>query len=275
MKDLVTCFRSVKDVTPKAYATSKAILDYIRSDENNKKQVELIRGLDGNEYTEKKLARPCVSWAGTFSRRSNNDIIDLSGLMYFDIDESVKKEDVIAIPEVIAVWESLSGKGLGFIIGTVGVTRDNFISTYNHFTSQYDLPIDRLHDISRLNILSYDNNMLMKDGVLFKAIDPVIETRQPKIISYKNLLGDEYQWESFCDRALSLTLNKGLDYMTGMRHNFVVSFFTKTNFYGVPYDYALYWINRLYYLDDERIKTSLDIYERYRNNFNTISRSTN
>ena len=117
--------------------------------------------------------------------------------------------------------------------------------------------------------------MLKKEGVLFKAIDPVIETPQPKIISYRDIVGEDYQWESFCNRALELTLNKGLDYMVGMRHNFVVSFFTKTNFYGVPYDYALYWINRLYYLDDERIKTSLDIYERYRNNFNTISRSTN
>jgi hypothetical protein len=272
----VTCFRSVKDITPKAYATSSAILDYIKTDENNKKQVESIRGLDGNEYIEKKLTRPCVSWTGTFSHRSNNGIIGLSDLMYFDIDDpSVSKKDVIAIPEVIAVWNSLSGKGLGFIIGTVGVNKNNFVSTYDSFSKRYDLPIDRLHDIARLNILSYDSEMLVKDGVLYRAIDPVAETENRKmIISYQDILGDEYRWENLCNRALELTYKKGLDYSVGMRHNFTVSFFTKTNFYGIPHDFALYWISKLYYLDQERIQTSIDIYERYRKDFNSLLRSS-
>lgn len=276
MKNLVTCFKSVRDVIPIAYATPKAILDYIKSDEKNKKQVEIIRNLSEEEYAKKKLTRPCVSWSGTFSRRSNRDIIELSGLMYFDIDESVKKKEIIAIPEVIAVWESLSGKGLGFIIGTVGITKENFISTYNEFVKKYDLPVDKLHDISRLNILSHDEDLLQKDGVLFKAVDPMETEPVPsqKIISYKDFVGTEYKWYDLCNRALELTLNKGLDYIVGMRTNFAVSYFTKTNFYGIPHEYALYWISQLYYLDEERIKTSIYIYERYRKDFNQISKFT-
>ncbi|MCS7317200.1 MAG: hypothetical protein NZZ41_02605 [Candidatus Dojkabacteria bacterium] len=272
---VVTCFETVKDKKPTVYAKYIAVLDFIKNNEKNRKKVLALR--ESQNYKEEKLTRPCVAWAGKFSHRGNDGIQEFSQLMYFDIDEKIPRKEIEAIPEVIAIWESLSGRGWGFIIGTVDVNKSNFVSTYNGFIDQYQLPIDKLKDISRLNFLSSDPELYYnKNHKLFKALEPI--TEKPvvynKSITFLDLINKEQLWLYLCNRALDKTLEQGLDYFPGSRHNFVVKFFSKTNFYGVPYEYAWNWLSQLYCLSEHARKTSEDIYRRYYDSFGGMQRIT-
>lgn len=271
---LTTCFKSVKETKPTVYAEHLAVLDFIKNDEENRKKVLAVR--ESENYKTEKLMRPCVAWTGKFSHRGNEGIQEFSQLMYFDIDEDVSKKEIEAIPEVIAAWESLSGRGWGFIIGTSQVDKSNFISTYNGFIDQYELPIDKLKDVARLNILSADPNLYYNETAKrFEAIAPSDKPSfsYKKSVGFLDLIDKENLWLYQCNKALDKTLEQGLDYHPGRRHNFTVKFFSKTNFFGVPYDYAWNWLNQQYVLSEHSRKISEDIYQRYYDSFGRVQRA--
>lgn len=261
---MVTCYKNVKSVIPLAYTSPFKIIDYIKNNEENHKIVNEIR--DSDNYKQLKLTRPCVSWAGKFIKRANAGLSEFSGLMYFDIDENIKKSEVSKIPEVVATWSSLSGKGVGFVISTNVTNESDFTDTYNKFIDDYDLPIDKLKDIARLNIISSDKDLYYNEN----AVVYPSYSKPKEIITKKTF---EYRQDYYCNAALNKTLSRGLDYYPGKRHNFVVSYFTLTNLFGVDYQTAFDYVNNLYYLSDYSIKNSLDIYERYSNDFGKLRKS--
>lgn len=269
-----TCFASVRDTKPAVYAKPLAVLNFIKNDEKNRKKVLALR--ESENYKEEKLNRPCVAWAGKFYYRGNEGIEELSQLMYFDIDEKIPRKEIEKIPEVLALWESLSGRGWGFIVGTVGVDKSNFASTYNHFIDKYQLPIDKLKDISRVNFISSDPDLYYNEHAKkFPVFEEIKEEREfKKQITFLDLLDNDFLWSYYCNKALDKTISEGLEYTPGSRHNFTVKFFSKTNFYGVPYDYAWNWLNSIYVLSEHSRKVSEDIYRRYNDSFGGIRRFT-
>jgi len=104
-----------------------------------------------------------ITWTpnGTFSeqRRSDN-LIELSGYIYVDIDINIDKESLTEIPFVYSVWESFSGEGYGLLVKVDGLNQYNYPSVWKYIDDYFkgkNIPIDQqTKDISRQNVMSYD-----------------------------------------------------------------------------------------------------------------------
>lgn len=112
-----------------------------------------------------KSSLPCITVAGTFSKRDSKSLLKSSGLMSIDIDYKDNMEIMDGIPEIL--------KGLPYIIffsrsisgdGYFAITRlndpDNFMG---HFLAlqdelkEYGITVDKsCKDVSRLRFASYD-----------------------------------------------------------------------------------------------------------------------
>jgi hypothetical protein len=275
----VTCYKDVKSVKPIAYTHYKIILDKIKSNQDSR--IDKLRQLDkySSEGTSLKVSLPCVTWAGKLTFRTNSFIKDLSGLLYFDIDDdSVKNTDLKAIPEVISYWRSVSGEGWGMIVGTRGLTMDNFRSTYKSFLSRYQLPIDDLSDPARLNIISKDRELYINnDYKEFLAVEPIPISndtsivKQTKNIVISNLDLQNYfmyqDWGKICNNAIRHCYKKGYHYINGYRHHFTINYFAYTNLYGVGYEFACNYATSKIVVSEFFAKKGRKVYESYADQF--------
>lgn len=112
-----------------------------------------------------KPSLPCITVAGTFSKRDSKSLLKSSGLMSIDIDYKDNMEIIDKVPEIL--------KGLPYITffsrsitgdGYFAITRLNNPNNYiEHFLAlqnelnEYGIAVDKsCKDISRLRFVSYD-----------------------------------------------------------------------------------------------------------------------
>src|SRR5690606_4496320 len=116
MKNIVTIFKTLKDVSAGFNRDVFSVLDRIKNG-NSRELVEQIRLLPEEKANELKLALPGVCFNGSFRYRSKLGIIKHSGLMIIDIDKLLSMEEAIEErniasqdPYTFACWISPSGK---------------------------------------------------------------------------------------------------------------------------------------------------------------------
>lgn len=258
---MISIFKNVTSSTPFFNTTPKIMMDYIKYNKENLLKIEAIRSLSIDEYKIVKKTRPAITWAGTFSKRNNHSLKECSSLMYFDIDNFDDVNSILEIPEVYSLWKSLSGKGIGFLIKVKNLNSYNFISTFNSFINNYELPVDKLRDISRLNIVSGDSDLYINNNCLsYNSVDPVIEIKKSISPIFKSK-----------DNVLETTLKYGYNYIDGQRHAFAVYYFSYANMKGIPLDTSLSNLSQVYQLSHDTIKTATDIYSRYAFQFNQFN----
>jgi hypothetical protein len=271
---IVTCYKNVSSIKPIAYTKYNVILDKIKSNQDDR--IDKLRELEetSQEFKHIKESLPCVTWAGKLTFRRNTFVKDLSGLLYFDIDDnSIQRSDIKSIPEVIAFWKSVSGKGWGLIVGTRGLSIDNFRSTYESFLTEYDLPIDKLPDPARLNIISKDRDLYINDDYReYLAVEPepvVVNPVQKLVVQSAQL--QEYllyqDWNRICGNAMRHCEKRGLYYVPGMRHNFTIAYFGYTNLYGVGYQFACQYVESRIVVSSLFASKGYRVYESYSDQF--------
>ena len=247
-------------LNPKVYANVEVddIIDYIKTN----KQAKSVRGYKNlSFYDKEKLKLPSVTWGATFNPiRHQNNILQESGFIYFDIDNYSDKKYVSEIPETYAVWYSLSGNGLGGIIKS-NCDRSNYSSTYKEFGKKYNLPLDKTSDVTRLNIISYDTDIFVnKNSKVFEKVES--ESIVYEVTPYDNLhsLG--------CDIAFNSTLKKNIKYEKGSRHFFVLHYGFLTNVFGIPLEVSLNYLysKGIFTQDDFDLET--DLFNVYKSNVN-------
>jgi len=124
---------------------------------------------------------------GLFGNKRADSLIELNGLMYFDIDDLENPEEVKnklkTLKYVYAAWLSASGKGIGFLCYTAGLTADNFKSTWKtieneiNATTLHDIEFDTsVSSISKPNYISYDPDIYVSEDV--KAYEAVNEFKK-------------------------------------------------------------------------------------------------
>ena len=138
----------------------------------SKKIIDSVR--DGNK--DDKLNLPIVCWSGEFSKRSDEDLFEHSGLIVLDFDhidvESSKK--VLATDQyVYACWVSPSGDGMKVLVKITNPERhrDHFRALVSYFKKQYALEVDESGvNESRACFESYDPNIIINiESVKFGA----------------------------------------------------------------------------------------------------------
>lgn len=151
----VSIFQSIKKVKePKSHSVI-SVLESFRKDTRN---IENIRQSDN--FNEAKRELPLATFGGVFSYRSNNGLIESSGLMTIDIDKvnpTETKTKFINEPWVFSMFTSPSGNGLKILVRIPQVKTDNeYKEYYSGFEEKYKEIDSSGKDISRACFFSYD-----------------------------------------------------------------------------------------------------------------------
>lgn len=164
MTHQVTIFQSIKDTSTPFYRNVSLILDRIRSG-SSKDLVKRIRAeKNKQERNDLKKLLPAICFSGTFSKRSDANILDHSGLICLDFDGYQKTKDLNDDRDrlsknkyVYSVFLSPSGNGLKALV-KIPADQDNHINYFNslekHFNSPYFDKTSK--NISRVCYESYD-----------------------------------------------------------------------------------------------------------------------
>lgn len=164
MTSNITIFQSIKDTDTPFYRPVTKILERIK-DGASKELVKKIRlEKNKNERNELKKQLPAICFSGTFKKRTDNSIVEHSGLICLDFDGYDKQKTLLQDKEnlskskyVYSVFISPSGNGLKVLV-KIPKDPENHTNYFNsldkHFNSQYFDKTSK--NISRVCYESYD-----------------------------------------------------------------------------------------------------------------------
>jgi hypothetical protein len=164
MKSIVTIFQNIRDTDTPFYRDVHQILDRIK-DGATKDLVKRIRlEREKTERNEMKKQLPAICFSGTFNKRSDNAILEHSGLICLDFDGYIKQKELLQDKEnlsknkyVFSVFISPSGNGLKVLVKIPADTENHtnyFNSLEKYFNSTYFDKTSK--NISRVCYESYD-----------------------------------------------------------------------------------------------------------------------
>lgn len=151
----VSIFESIKKVKE---PITHSVISVLESFKTDKRGIEGLRQSDN--FTEAKRTLPLATFGGVFSYRSNNGLIESSGLMTIDIDKvnpSEIKSKFINEPWLFSMFVSPSGYGLKLLVKIPKVKTDKeYKEYYSAFEAKYPEVDSSGKDISRACFFSYD-----------------------------------------------------------------------------------------------------------------------
>jgi len=182
--------------------------------------VEKVRAATGKDLKELKDNRgkikillPCVTFAGTFKERNNQNLLIYSRHIVLDFDNVSnpihRKEMMAKIPFIYACWISPSGDGLKVL---VRVGSDNHAGHYFALAKVFsDIVLDKAADIARACYESYDPDIYInEDAVIFNEISDI--PKEPKNDTPIKI-------ESKGSGLVTALLNNIANAVSGTRHN--------------------------------------------------------
>jgi len=140
-----------------------------------------------NSYRKADLEKknlPCFTISGTFHSRSNDGLIEHSGIIAIDIDHKGDELDVSGLksdPYLYAIHQSVGGKGyVAYFLIDPNKHTESFHGLQNYLLTKYNLNIDQAcKDVARLRIVSFDPEMTIAEvePPIFDQfiIEPIIE----------------------------------------------------------------------------------------------------
>lgn len=140
-------------------------LNTIRYGDYNQHLIEEARDFYyKNELRYSNIKRnllPCYTLNFTFdSYRRNANLIDSTGYIYIDIDDSTNID--FNNPLIYATWISLSGYGRGALVKVDNLTKYNYKTNYNLISNELGVkPDNGARKLSQLNVLSYDPDIFL------------------------------------------------------------------------------------------------------------------
>lgn len=170
----------------------------------------------------KRYELPCANLCGSFNIRLLSGINSFSDHLYFDVDDVNQdtKEKIKNLNFVKSVWNSCSNKGLGILVKSKGLNKDNFASTYKYLFDRFkenNITVDYLADYTRLNILSYDPDIYINnESRVILPVNPEIKIKENIKIDEKRSIYD------IVGSAIGNAKKKVGPYINGNRHYFIV-----------------------------------------------------
>ena len=214
------------------------LLDAVKNGEY-KKEIEAVRKIKDKEERNKKKINDLsgVSWAGRFTYRENDGLIEGSGLAILDFDhladaplfrDSLKQEST-----VFAAWCSPSGDGVKALVRIPEVSSDEeYKEYYEAILHKFrDASADtKTKDISRLCFNSYDPDLWINESAQVFDQKVVIEKKEanplPEIPYYYNEVEIFEKLEKWLD-------GKGEGYYKGNRNMYLFKLAAACNRFGI------------------------------------------
>lgn len=171
----VTFFKDFSDITNPHQTTLQNALDRIKNGASKDKITEIRRKLvAGEDYEDEKKALPCVVFSAAKTKmlisrkdyethREDACVIEHSGVFTLDFDKCDlinKIEQLKKDPYVLAVWLSVTGKGVRALI-KCPTSIENHNLYYTAFLDRYPDLDPTSRNISRVTFESYDPNIFI------------------------------------------------------------------------------------------------------------------
>ena len=194
---------------------------WISANKNNSivPKIRPIKPIDPDKYKKlKSFYIPAITSAGIFKNpRSNTSLMIPSHIYCIDVDHCDVEETksiLFSLPYVWCVGVSTSGDGVwAFIPINPEGNRSNILRAITKDLSDLGITTDpQVNDIARLRGLGYDENLLVKDGMVDIYCNELEEERlvsiQPSIIPLKFKPSDDLLYDDmFCYKAADLAIN--------------------------------------------------------------------
>lgn len=176
----ISGFANLKTARPGTVRPVRYILDGIQSgvwaDSVAKVRLTLKKQGDAAYKAARADLLRAYTISGTFSNRSNEDLLVHSGLLCLDLDDlgerlDVAREALRNDPHVMAFFTSPSGHGLKVIVGTAATDKDThraaFVAARDHFAAKGLEADESCKDVSRLCLVSHDPAMYRSSSSSF------------------------------------------------------------------------------------------------------------
>ena len=159
------------------HGTAGEVLEEIRSGKW-RDHVEAVRAMEqGGARKAKKDSSRGYTFAGSFSRRENERLIEPSGLVCLDYDHLPDVDAVLArlrpVPYVFAAWRSISGDGIKLLVSVTPApeTPNEYTAAWRRavgaLAAYVGAPVDAgTKDVSRLSYTSYDPTLYVNPAAL-------------------------------------------------------------------------------------------------------------
>ena len=177
----ITIFKNIRETYTPFHRDVSFVLDRIRDGKHKDKISSIRREKDKSKRNELKKELPAICFSGTFSKRSDDAILEHSGLICLDFDGYKKKKDMLDFKDalssdeyVMSAFISPSGNGLKVIIKVPAETENHkryFDALGEYFdSSEFDISTK---NVSRVCYESYDDDIYinMDSKVWDKASD--------------------------------------------------------------------------------------------------------
>lgn len=183
-------------------------------------KIRPIKMIDSNKYKNlKSFYVPAITPAGIHKNpRSNNSLVAPSHIYCIDIDHcdvDKTKSILFSLPYVWCVGVSTSGDGVwAFIPINPEGNRSNILRSIIKDLNDLGITADtNVNDLARLRGLGYDENLLIKEGMIDIYCNELEEEQlisvQPSLppLKYKKSNNDLLYDDMFCYKAADLAIN--------------------------------------------------------------------
>jgi energy-coupling factor transporter ATP-binding protein EcfA2 len=258
----ITVFKNLYEKSPK-HVDLNQVLDLIKTGSTQKELVERIRGELDKEIRDnlkKKLA--VILFGGKFSVRKATGLLEYSRIICLDFDNVVDIESLSAElkqhTSVVSVFLSPSGNGLKALML---VSSDDHAGHVKSLLKEFPLADKSTKDVCRATFASYDPNIWVN----------------PNPVPYEKILKEAYTDEQKYDNLKKWLENRGEQFVSGNRNNFLAKLSGAMNRFGIPIEFAKEIVARDYVKDGtdfsarEAMSVIDSIYNNYREHFNTQS----
>jgi len=236
---MVSIFKNLYDKTAYNIPIEEA-LDRIQIGKQKEKVEEIRNSLDKAKSDALKQQLPAVTFAGTFLKRGDGNLIQHSGFIVLDFDKlddvGEKMAQMAEFPHTFAAWVSPSGNGVKALIKIADGAKhyEHFDALCEHFPE-----LDKSgRNLERLCFESYDPHMFRNPSatpfakyVTVKEYTETIDATNGDVdVKFKNLL----RWMAQTDRSFT----------DGNRNRFIYILAGACCRYGIPADVTAKLITR-------------------------------
>ncbi len=238
-EQVITVFKKLRDTKNPYYTTVGVALDRIRTG-NSSEKVSLIRTMtDKKERDEIKESLPSYCFSGKFSNRSNEALINHSGVVIVDFDhldnpdefkESITKDEFIYFAFI-----SPSGDGLkvGIKIPPDKKTHEASCRAITEYFK--DEKLDEFTDVSRVCYESYDEKLYHNpQSKIFEKLKKIETNVKP--FHVPDIHTD---YDKIYEKLKTWLQSKGENYADGNKHKYLVKLAGACLRFGIPSDITL------------------------------------
>lgn len=265
---MITVFKSILNTTTPFYPEVSEVFDEIRTGRKCKDLIGLIRKeKDKDKQNELKKGLPAICFSGTFSKRSDNSIIEHSGLICLDFDNFKSAELMDQAKNGFkddsfthAVFTSPSGNGLKVIV-KIPKDIDNHKLYFNalrdyYNTEEFDVTSKNL---SRVCYESYDPDIYVNyDSDVWTDMSVDEDIVVNKLTSTPVLTIDD---DSQKISRILKWFEKDYQMVKGQRNNNLFVLASAFNRYGIPKSVATFFCKSKYAtkgFGDSEIETTIN-----------------